>query len=68
MNRPAVLKDSRACPIFNDESWPISFPISYTVDSDLVGGQCYLATLTEAWAIRLNVETRKRFDQSTNNV
>ena len=43
MNRSAVLKDSRACVVFNDKSWPICFPISYPVDSDLVGGLCYLA-------------------------
>ena len=43
VNRPAVLKDSRACAVFNDKSWPICFLNSYPLDSDLVGGLCYLA-------------------------
>ena len=38
----SVLKDSRACAIFNDKSWPICLLNSYPLDSDIVGGQCYL--------------------------
>ena len=32
MNRPAVLKDNRACAIYNDKSgrWPIGFPVVQT--------------------------------------